>query len=63
VGAANIEEKSTSSENHFFLLHDSKGFEPGDTQTYDIVREFIFPSIPVTPHQKVRKKSKVHGKK
>jgi len=41
VGEANIETEFTSSENPFLVLHDSKGFEPGDTTTFDIVSNFI----------------------
>jgi len=41
TGEANINDEFTSPENEFFVLHDSKGFEPGDTKTFDTVREFI----------------------
>ena len=41
TGEANIEDEFTSPENEFFVLHDSKGFEPGDTKTFDTVRKFI----------------------
>jgi hypothetical protein len=41
VGEANINAEYTSDENAFLLLHDSKGFEPGDTTTFDIVSNFI----------------------
>jgi len=41
VGEANIENEFTSPENEFFVLHDSKGFEPGDTKTFDTARRFI----------------------
>jgi hypothetical protein len=41
VGEADIERELTSAENQFFVLHDSKGFEPGNTKTFDIVRDFI----------------------
>jgi hypothetical protein len=41
VGEANIETEFTSNENPFLVLHDSKGFEPGDTGTFDIVSNFI----------------------
>ena len=30
-----------SPENQFFVLHDSKGFEPGDLSNFEIVREFV----------------------
>jgi len=41
VGEADIDKEFTSPENPFFVLHDSKGFEPGDTMTFDIVSSFI----------------------
>jgi hypothetical protein len=41
VGEANLNDEFTSPENEFFVLHDSKGFEPGDTKTFDTVRGFI----------------------
>jgi len=41
VGEANINAEYTSDENAFLVLHDSKGFEPGDTTTFDIVSDFI----------------------
>ncbi len=39
-GEANIENEF-SSENNFFTLHDSKGFEPGDNDTFTKVKNFI----------------------
>jgi len=41
VGEADIEREYTSTENQFFVLHDSKGFEPGDNKTFDTVRKFV----------------------
>jgi hypothetical protein len=41
VEEANINAGYTSDENAFLVLHDSKGFEPGDTTTFDIVSNFI----------------------
>jgi hypothetical protein len=41
VGEADINTEFTSSENKYLLMHDSKGFEPGDTTTFDIVSKFI----------------------
>jgi len=41
VGDANIKKAFTSDENKSFLVHDSQGFEPGDTTTYNIMRDFI----------------------
>ena len=40
-GEADINEEFSSEQNKFFFLHDSKGFEPGDTATFDIVTKFI----------------------
>ena len=40
-GEANIEDGFTSPENDFFVLHDSKGFEPGNLQTFETVCRFI----------------------
>jgi len=41
VGESNIEDEYTSPENELFVLHDSKGFESGDTKTFDTARRFI----------------------
>jgi hypothetical protein len=41
VGEADIEKGFASNENEFLVLHDSEGFEPGDTQSFDVVYEFI----------------------
>jgi len=41
VGEANIETEFASNEIPFLVLHDSIGFEPGDTTTFDIVSNFI----------------------
>ena len=40
-GEADIDEEFSSTQSKFFVLHDSKGFEPGDTTTFDIVTKFI----------------------
>lgn len=40
-GQAEINQEFTSNENNLFVLHDSQGFEPGDTLNFEIVREFI----------------------
>jgi len=41
-GHADIEQEFTcSAGNQAFLLHDSEGFEPGDTKTFDIVSRFV----------------------
>jgi len=41
VGKAEIEKEFSSDENEFLLLHDSEGFEPGDTKTFDVVSKFL----------------------
>jgi hypothetical protein len=41
VGKANVENELTSNENQFFVLHDSMGFEAGDTETFDMVSKFV----------------------
>ena len=35
-GEADIDEEFFSEQNKFFVLHDSKGFEPGNATTFDI---------------------------
>jgi hypothetical protein len=40
-GESDIHQEFASKENPFFVLHDSKGFEPEDNATFDIVRQFI----------------------
>ena len=40
-GTAEIDKEFTSPENDYFILHDSKGFESGDTDTYNDVERFI----------------------
>ncbi|KAF7354304.1 hypothetical protein MVEN_01118800 [Mycena venus] len=40
-GEADIYQEITSEQNARFVLHDSKGFEPARTETFNIVREFI----------------------
>ena len=46
-----------SPKNRFFVLHDSKGFEPGDLSNFETVREFIEqrlqPQLPM--------KERIHG--
>ncbi|KAN0129083.1 hypothetical protein V8E53_013079 [Lactarius tabidus] len=41
VGEADIEQEFVSTQNQYFVLHDSKGFEPGDLSNFDIVRKFV----------------------
>ncbi|KAI6043694.1 hypothetical protein EDC04DRAFT_636940 [Pisolithus marmoratus] len=40
-GEADIEREFISPENNRLILHDSKGFEPGDGGNYEIVKSFI----------------------
>ncbi|KAI5993254.1 hypothetical protein EDD15DRAFT_2439401 [Pisolithus albus] len=40
-GEAKIEDGLVSPQNDRFILHDSKGFEPGEGGNYDIVKSFI----------------------
>ncbi|KAI6100887.1 hypothetical protein EV401DRAFT_2245136, partial [Pisolithus croceorrhizus] len=40
-GEANIEAELTSPENTLFVLHDSKGFEPGEDTNYETAKRFI----------------------
>ncbi|KAF5354021.1 hypothetical protein D9756_006945 [Leucocoprinus leucothites] len=40
-GESDIEQEFISQDNPIFVLHDSKGFEPGEITNFDIVREFI----------------------
>jgi len=41
VGEADINRELTSDENQLFVLHDCKGFEPGDNKAFDTTSEFI----------------------
>ncbi|KAN0126342.1 hypothetical protein V8E53_015131 [Lactarius tabidus] len=41
VGEADIEQEFVSTQNQYFVLHDSKGFEPGDLSNFDIVFKFV----------------------
>ncbi|KAI9433136.1 hypothetical protein H4582DRAFT_1006362 [Lactarius indigo] len=40
-GEADIQQEFVSPENQFFVLHDSKGFEPGDLSNFETVRKFV----------------------
>ncbi|KAJ7656143.1 hypothetical protein DFH06DRAFT_1200202 [Mycena polygramma] len=40
-GDAIIDQEITSETNPLFVLHDSKGFEPTDLSTFNVVREFL----------------------
>ncbi|KAG6876265.1 hypothetical protein C0993_004623, partial [Termitomyces sp. T159_Od127] len=41
VGMADIDREYTSDDNPRFALHDSKGFEPGFTDHWETVENFI----------------------
>jgi hypothetical protein len=40
-GEASIEQEFVSDENKYFVLHDSKGFEPGDNTNFDLAARFL----------------------
>ncbi|KAJ7337623.1 hypothetical protein DFH08DRAFT_1014892 [Mycena albidolilacea] len=40
-GDADIDKEITSERNKLFVLHDSKGFEPADLTTFNVVHDFI----------------------
>ncbi|KAG1908902.1 uncharacterized protein F5891DRAFT_32353 [Suillus fuscotomentosus] len=44
-GDANIDDEVISSQNDRFVLHNSKGFEPGDQDNLKIVRDFVGPDL------------------
>ncbi|KAK7448838.1 hypothetical protein VKT23_013567 [Stygiomarasmius scandens] len=41
AGEADINREYTSQDNPRFVLHDSKGFEPGSEKTWDLVKKFV----------------------
>ncbi|KAJ7266076.1 hypothetical protein C8J57DRAFT_1229483 [Mycena rebaudengoi] len=41
TGDANIHQEITSETNPLFVLHDSKGFEPTDLSTFNVVHDFL----------------------
>ena len=41
MGEADIENEFTSAENQSFVIHDSKGFEAGDTENFEVVSKFV----------------------
>ena len=41
AGEPDVDEKFSPEQKKFFVLHDSKGFEPGNTTALDIVTMFI----------------------
>ncbi|KAJ6465726.1 hypothetical protein C8R45DRAFT_1022164 [Mycena sanguinolenta] len=56
-GDAEIEKPITSQQNTRFVLHDSKGFEPANLETFNIVRDFIKKKS----DQKLDLKDRVHA--
>ncbi|KAF9531333.1 hypothetical protein CPB83DRAFT_848858 [Crepidotus variabilis] len=40
-GESDIEQEYISDQNEYFVLHDSKGFEPGDTSTFNVACNFV----------------------
>ena len=41
AGKADIDKELMSPQNDRFILHDSKGFEPGEGANYDVAKRFI----------------------
>jgi len=41
AGVADIHQEYTSKDNERFVLHDSRGYEPGERKKFKIVKEFI----------------------
>ena len=41
AGEADIDKELESSQNNRLILHDSQGFEPGEGDNYDAVKDFI----------------------
>ena len=41
AGKADINKELKSPQNDRFILHDSRGFEPGEGDNYDVVKAFI----------------------
>ncbi|KAI9445970.1 hypothetical protein H4582DRAFT_2052101 [Lactarius indigo] len=56
-GESDIQQEFVSPENQYFVLHDSKGFEPGDSSNYETVRTFIEQGS--QPHLPL--KDRIHG--
>ncbi|KAI9464867.1 hypothetical protein HD554DRAFT_2174933 [Boletus coccyginus] len=55
-GEASINQEFVSDENKYFVLHDSKGFEPGDNTNFDLATRFLRER-----HQKERLKDRLHA--
>ncbi|KAF8257001.1 hypothetical protein EI94DRAFT_1709805 [Lactarius quietus] len=56
AGYAEIEREFKSDENNLFVLHDSKGFEPGDLENFKTVSNFIKDRL-----KKPLLKDRIHG--
>ncbi|KAH9165399.1 hypothetical protein EDB89DRAFT_2233439 [Lactarius sanguifluus] len=56
-GESDIRQEFVSPENQYFVLHDSKGFEPGDLSNYETVRTFIEQGS----QQHLPMKDRIHG--
>ncbi|KAF8258741.1 hypothetical protein EI94DRAFT_1814686 [Lactarius quietus] len=56
AGYAEIEREFVSNDNELFVLHDSKGFEPGDLENFKTVSNFIKDRL-----QKPLLKDRIHG--
>ncbi|KAF5346881.1 hypothetical protein D9756_010595 [Leucocoprinus leucothites] len=56
-GESDIEQEHISQDNPYFVLHDSKGFEPGDLTNFETVREFI----EQRSNQGLPLKDRIHG--
>ena len=41
AGKADINRELKSPQNDRFILHDSRGFEPGEDDNYDVAKNFI----------------------
>ena len=41
AGVSNINTEIISGDNEQFVLHDSQGFEPGEVNNFEIVKNFI----------------------
>ncbi|KAH9956385.1 hypothetical protein BGW80DRAFT_1388173 [Lactifluus volemus] len=56
-GESDIQQEFVSQDNPFFVLHDSKGFEPGDVNNFETVRQFI----QQRSQQELPLKDRIHG--
>ena len=53
-GKADIYDEISSKENSRFVLHDSKGYEPGDGTNFEIVHKFVLEKCDVNRALKER---------